>query len=111
MPLRALPEYVVEDIAAFLIFLARFAPGTLAAAAPPGTFVPFLVALIGNARVVRNCYLRAKAVEALAVFSPQLNDDRGGAASFFQSVQVDPVSVAILSRSLMQFYVGACGET
>jgi hypothetical protein len=92
-------------LAEFLIFLANFAPKTMQSNAFPSAIVRVLVALIGNGKLVRKCYLRAKLVEAIAVFSPERMN--GAASPFFQTVQADALSVRILSRSLMQFYVGA----
>lgn len=105
MPFGTLPEYIVEDLADFLIFLANYAPDTMQSNAHPAAIARLLVTLIGNAKLVRNGYLRAKLVEAIAVFSPERMN--GAPSPFFQTVQVDDVSVTILSRSLMQFYVDA----
>ncbi len=99
-----LPDYITEDLADFLIFLANFAPETMQSNAFPSAIVRALVVLIGNSKLVRNCYQRAKLVEAIAAFSPERLD--GAASPFFQTVQTDELSVRILSRSLMQFYVG-----
>jgi hypothetical protein len=66
--------------------------------------VQYMVAFIGNGRLVRNCYMRAKIVEAIAMFSPQRLDVRS--SPFFERVQTNELSVGILSQSLMQFYVG-----
>jgi hypothetical protein len=87
---------------------ARFAPDVLDGAPDAVALVHFLVVFLGNPRLVRNAYQRAKLVEVVAGATPAQQAPHRPPSAFFSLLMTDPLATAVLPRSLMQFYDGAC---
>uniref|UniRef100_A0AAY4C6A2 Ubiquitin conjugation factor E4 core domain-containing protein n=1 Tax=Denticeps clupeoides TaxID=299321 RepID=A0AAY4C6A2_9TELE len=96
----ALPEFYVEDVAEFLLFIVQYSPQVLY---EPCTqdIVTFLVVFICSQNYIRNPYLIAKLVEVLFVTNPAVQPRT---QRFYEMIENHPLSVKQLVPALMKFY-------
>ncbi|KAI7823731.1 ubiquitin elongating factor core-domain-containing protein, partial [Kickxella alabastrina] len=108
---RMLPEFLVEDIVAFVVFAAVYAPDALTDAASQvghaelRTFddvLPlFVVAFLARPALISNPHLKAKLIDVLHMLTyrdPRESDDHA-------SLDASAVSRAYLVPALLRFYV------
>jgi ubiquitin conjugation factor E4 B len=101
---RALPDYIIEDIAEFLLFTAHFHVSAI----EKTNMLPIMhlfMALVANPKYLSNPYLRSKLVEvfcALAKF-PTAHGD--GAQSLVVVFERDPFLVENLVPALVRLFV------
>lgn len=96
----ALPEFYIEDVAEFLLFIVQYFPQVLY---EPCTedIVTFLVVFICSQNYIKNPYLIAKLVEVLFVTNPAVQPRT---QRFFEIMENHPLSVNQLVPALMKFY-------
>ncbi|KAI5095644.1 ubiquitin conjugation factor E4 B isoform X1, partial [Silurus meridionalis] len=96
----ALPEFYIEDVAEFLLFIVQYSPQVLY---EPCTqdIVTFLVVFICSQNYIRNPYLIAKLVEVLFVTNPAVQPRT---QRFFEMIENHPLSINQLVPALMKFY-------
>ncbi|XP_066527459.1 ubiquitin conjugation factor E4 B isoform X2 [Hoplias malabaricus] len=96
----ALPEFYIEDVAEFLLFIVQYSPPVLY---EPCTqdIVTFLIVFICSQNYIRNPYLIAKLVEVLFVTNPAVQPRT---QRFFEMIENHPLSVNQLVPALMKFY-------
>ncbi|XP_036387288.1 ubiquitin conjugation factor E4 B isoform X3 [Megalops cyprinoides] len=96
----ALPEFYIEDVAEFLLFVVQYSPQVLY---EPCTqdIVTFLVVFICSQNYIRNPYLIAKLVEVLFVTNPAVQPRT---QRFSEMMENHPLSVKQLVPALMKFY-------
>uniref|UniRef100_A0A672R880 Ubiquitin conjugation factor E4 B-like n=1 Tax=Sinocyclocheilus grahami TaxID=75366 RepID=A0A672R880_SINGR len=96
----ALPEFYIEDVAEFLLFIVQYFPQVLY---EPCTedIVNFLVVFICSQNYIKNPYLIAKLVEVLFVTNPAVQPRT---QRFFEMMENHPVSINQLVPALMKFY-------
>uniref|UniRef100_A0A8C1IRC6 Ubiquitin conjugation factor E4 B n=1 Tax=Cyprinus carpio TaxID=7962 RepID=A0A8C1IRC6_CYPCA len=96
----ALPEFYIEDVAEFLLFIVQYFPQVLY---EPCTedIVTFLVVFICSQNYIKNPYLIAKLVEVLFVTNPAVQPRT---QRFFEVMENHPLSVNQLVPALMKFY-------
>ncbi|XP_061689948.1 ubiquitin conjugation factor E4 B isoform X1 [Syngnathoides biaculeatus] len=95
-----LPEFYIEDVAEFLLFVVQYSPQVLYEPCVQD-IVTFLVVFICSQNYIRNPYLIAKLVEVLFVTNPavQLRTQR-----FSEMMENHPLSIKQLVPALMKFY-------
>ncbi|XP_061592345.1 ubiquitin conjugation factor E4 B isoform X2 [Cololabis saira] len=96
----ALPEFYIEDVAEFLLFVVQYSPQVLYEPCI-GDIVTFLVVFICNQSYIRNPYLIAKLVEVLFVTNPAVQPRT---QRFSEMMENHPLSVKHLVPALMKFY-------
>ncbi|KAF4078052.1 hypothetical protein AMELA_G00194950 [Ameiurus melas] len=96
----ALPEFYIEDVAEFMLFIVQYSPQVLY---EPCTqdIATFLVVFICSQNYIRNPYLIAKLVEVLFVTNPAVQPRT---QRFFEMIENHPLSVNQLVPALMKFY-------
>ncbi|XP_060749525.1 ubiquitin conjugation factor E4 B isoform X2 [Tachysurus vachellii] len=96
----ALPEFYIEDVAEFMLFIVQYSPQVLY---EPCTqdIVTFLVVFICSQNYIRNPYLIAKLVEVLFVTNPAVQPRT---QLFFEMIENHPLSINQLVPALMKFY-------
>ncbi|XP_056304910.1 ubiquitin conjugation factor E4 B isoform X3 [Danio aesculapii] len=96
----ALPEFYIEDVAEFMLFIVQYFPQVLY---EPCTedIVTFLVVFICSQNYIKNPYLIAKLVEVLFVTNPAVQPRT---QRFFEMLENHPLSVNQLVPALMKFY-------
>ncbi|XP_059397261.1 ubiquitin conjugation factor E4 B-like isoform X2 [Carassius carassius] len=96
----ALPEFYIEDVAEFLLFIVQYFPQVLY---EPCTddIVTFLVVFISSQNYIKNPYLIAKLVEVLFVTNPAVQPRT---QRFFEMMENHPLSINQLVPALMKFY-------
>ncbi|XP_026872131.1 ubiquitin conjugation factor E4 B isoform X3 [Electrophorus electricus] len=96
----ALPEFYIEDVAEFLLFIVQYSPQVLYEPCTQdiGTF---LVVFICSQNYIRNPYLIAKLVEVLFVTNPAVQPRT---QRFSEMIENHPLSVNQLVPALMKFY-------
>uniref|UniRef100_A0A8C9WW91 Ubiquitin conjugation factor E4 B n=1 Tax=Sander lucioperca TaxID=283035 RepID=A0A8C9WW91_SANLU len=96
----ALPEFYVEDVAEFLLFVVQYSPQVLYEPCVQD-IVTFLVVFICSQNYIRNPYLIAKLVEVLFVTNPAVQPRT---QRFSEMMENHPLSVKQLVPALMKFY-------
>ncbi|XP_035992619.1 ubiquitin conjugation factor E4 B isoform X2 [Fundulus heteroclitus] len=96
----ALPEFYVEDVAEFLLFVVQYSPQVLYEPCVQDV-VTFLVAFICSQHYIRNPYLIAKLVEVLFVTNPAVQPRT---QRFSEMMENHPLSIKHLVPALMKFY-------
>lgn len=96
----ALPEFYVEDVAEFLLFVVQYSPQVLYEPCVQD-IVTFLVVFICSQNYIRNPYLIAKLVEVLFVTNPAVQPRT---QRFSEMMENHPLSVKHLVPALMKFY-------
>ncbi|GCB65980.1 ubiquitin conjugation factor E4 B isoform X2 [Scyliorhinus torazame] len=96
----ALPEFYLEDIAEFLLFIVQYSPQVLY---EPCTqeVVTFLVVFICSQNYIRNPYLIAKLVEVMFVTNPAVQPRT---QKFYEIMENHPLATKQLVPALMKFY-------
>lgn len=97
-----LPEYVVEDLVEFILYVSRYAPEALDHE-PLDEIMNFFIAFMGNTSFVKNPYLRCKFVEVLRHWIPF--EDGYQSPKLATLFEVNPVSLKHLIPSLLYLYV------
>ncbi|KAL6045702.1 putative ubiquitin conjugation factor E4 [Balamuthia mandrillaris] len=113
MVFRALPQFVVEDMIEFVLFVFKFSPESISTSLAANSLVGFLVLFLGSSEHVKNPYLRSKLVEVLYEFSPDADRDefrrgysRPPALPFvFTELNSNPLAQKYLIPSLIRLYV------
>uniref|UniRef100_A0A8C7VPP6 Ubiquitin conjugation factor E4 B n=1 Tax=Oncorhynchus mykiss TaxID=8022 RepID=A0A8C7VPP6_ONCMY len=103
----ALPEFYIEDVAEFLLFVVQYSPQVLYEPCVQN-IVTFLVVFICSQNYIRNPYLIAKLVEVLFVTNPAVQPRT---QRFSEMMENHQLSVKHLVPALMKFYTGetTCG--
>ncbi|XP_041712907.1 ubiquitin conjugation factor E4 B isoform X2 [Coregonus clupeaformis] len=96
----ALPEFYIEDVAEFLLFVVQYSPQVLYEPCVQD-IVTFLVVFICSQNYIRNPYLIAKLVEVLFVTNPAVQPRT---QRFSEMMENHPLSVKLLVPALMKFY-------
>uniref|UniRef100_A0A8C6UVS8 Ubiquitin conjugation factor E4 B n=1 Tax=Neogobius melanostomus TaxID=47308 RepID=A0A8C6UVS8_9GOBI len=96
----ALPEFYIEDVAEFLLFVVQYSPQVLYEPCVQD-IVTFLVVFICSQNYIRNPYLIAKLVEVLFVTNPAVQPRT---QRFFEMMENHPLSIKQLVPALMKFY-------
>ncbi|XP_030843161.1 ubiquitin conjugation factor E4 B isoform X2 [Strongylocentrotus purpuratus] len=96
----ALPEYYIEDIAEFLLFVVQHMPQILEDTAQHD-MVPFLLTFMCSGQYLKNPYLVAKLVEVFFVLSPAVQPKT---AKLFEAIQLHSLAIPHLVPALMRFY-------
>ena len=78
MEWSTLPEWFIEDLADYLLYVSRAYPQLLATGARLDEFMLFLVVCIGSPQYVRSPYLRSKLSEVIHAWLPREGDGPGG---------------------------------
>ncbi|KAK7093486.1 ubiquitin conjugation factor E4 B-like isoform X2 [Littorina saxatilis] len=101
MQFSALPEFYLEDITDFLLFVLPYMPDVLA---DPGTgsIIQLLIVMMCSQNYMRNPYLLAKMVEVIFVMQPMVQPK---AIKINQALLMHELALGYLTPSLMQFYV------
>ncbi|KJE97383.1 hypothetical protein, variant [Capsaspora owczarzaki ATCC 30864] len=97
----SLPEYFVEDIAEFLVFVTRMAPNVVDRISLD-PLIRFIVTFIASVSYIRNPYLRAKLVEIITRLTPEFTGQRVN--RFGQLIERHPLAIEHLTPSLIQFF-------
>ncbi|XP_048250307.1 ubiquitin conjugation factor E4 B-like [Haliotis rufescens] len=100
MQFSALPEFYVEDIADFLLFVLQYNPQILD---DPATtkILQLLIVLVCNGSYISNPYLVAKLVEVMFVLQPTVQPK---AEKLNEALLLHPLALEFLSPALMLFY-------
>uniref|UniRef100_A0A8C9SBI1 Ubiquitin conjugation factor E4 B n=1 Tax=Scleropages formosus TaxID=113540 RepID=A0A8C9SBI1_SCLFO len=96
----ALPEFYVEDVAEFILFIVQYFPQVLYEPCTQDV-VTFLVVFICSENYIRNPYLIAKLVEVLFVTNPAVQPRTH---RFSEMMENHPLAVKQLVPALMKFY-------
>lgn len=96
----ALPEFYIEDVAEFLLFVVQYSPQVLYEPCVQD-IVTFLVVFTCSQNYIRNPYLIAKLVEVLFVTNPAVQPRT---QRFSEMMENHPLSVKQLVPALMKFY-------
>ncbi|XP_072306260.1 ubiquitin conjugation factor E4 B isoform X1 [Eucyclogobius newberryi] len=96
----ALPEFYIEDVAEFLLFVVQYSPQVLYEPCVQD-IVTFLVVFICSQNYIRNPYLIAKLVEVLFVTNPAVQPRT---QRFFEMMENHPLAIKQLVPALMKFY-------
>lgn len=96
----ALPEFYIEDIAQFLLFIVQFSPNTLEDFNLKD-LVNFLIIFVCSSDYFHNPYVVAKLVEVIFVLNPTIQPK---AKVFYERIENHPLSVQYLAPALMKFY-------
>ncbi|XP_071203119.1 ubiquitin conjugation factor E4 B-like isoform X2 [Salvelinus alpinus] len=96
----ALPEFYIEDVAEFLLFVVQYSPQVLYEPCVQN-IVTFLVVFICSQNYIRNPYLIAKLVEVLFVTNPAVQPRTQRISEMMEN---HPLSVKHLVPALMKFY-------
>ena len=96
----ALPEFLSEDVADFLAFMANsriwiedFAMNEL---------LEFTVTALSCPKYIKNPYLKSKLVETIYIMSPEV---QGRMTSFYSLILDHPLAVDCLAHALMSFFI------
>ncbi|KAI9096092.1 ubiquitin elongating factor core-domain-containing protein [Phlyctochytrium arcticum] len=103
-----LPEWIIEDICEFYLFIVRNDPGILENN-PRDAFMTFAMTILANPHLVRNPHLKSKLVEILFTFTwPLWVSQSGQTSGRLDGVfSTHPMAQLLLVPNLMRFYVDA----
>jgi len=101
MHFAALPDYFIEDIVEFLLFIDIHAPHILDDPCVED-FVPFLIVMLCSYNYIANPYLAAKLIEIVFAVDPTVQPR---ARKFYDIVVSNPVGEIHMAPALMKFYV------
>ncbi|XP_032904001.1 ubiquitin conjugation factor E4 B isoform X7 [Amblyraja radiata] len=96
----ALPEFYLEDIAEFLLFVVQYSPQVLYEPCTQDV-VTFLVVFTCSQNYIRNPYLIAKLVEVVFVTNPTVQPRT---QKFYEMMENHPLATKQLVPALMKFY-------
>lgn len=97
----AYPDWYIEDIADFLLFLIQNLPAVVEENTTDH-MIRFLIVFINNSHVCLNPYVIAKLIEFLFIASPRL---QAVSEQFHHRLYNNPLAENFLSCALMRFYV------
>lgn len=97
----ALPDYFIEDVVEFLLFIDMHVPQILDDV-NLDTFIPLIIILICNNNYIANPYLVAKLVELLFAMDPSLQPR---ARNLYEKFASNTIGELYLMQSLIKFYV------
>ncbi|XP_061422260.1 ubiquitin conjugation factor E4 B isoform X1 [Lethenteron reissneri] len=97
----ALPEFYIEDIAEFLLFIIQYSPQVLQSEPCGPDLATFLLVFVCSHTYLRNPYLLAKLVEVLFVLNPSVQPRT---ARFHEMLENHQLGTRHLAPSLMKFY-------
>lgn len=97
---KLLPEWVVDDLADFLLFGLQFMPAVVSNLVDNG-IVTWLLVSLSNTHHFANPYLVSKLVEILFVVNPSVQDKTG---EMYSRIMTHPLCQESLPSSLMKFY-------
>lgn len=97
----ALPDYFIEDVVEFLLFIDMHVPQILDDPCLD-TFIPLMIILICNYNYIANPYLVAKLVELLFAMDPSLQPR---ARNLYEKFASNTIGELYLMQSLIKFYV------
>ncbi|XP_033104653.1 ubiquitin conjugation factor E4 B-like [Anneissia japonica] len=100
MEFASLPEWYMEDIAEFILFIVQFSPNILQDTCLP-TVITFLVVFVSSANYIHNPYLVAKLIEVLFVLNPAIQEKT---KQVFEDITLHPMSSRHLVPALMNFF-------
>uniref|UniRef100_T1ISF9 Ubiquitin conjugation factor E4 B n=1 Tax=Strigamia maritima TaxID=126957 RepID=T1ISF9_STRMM len=100
MPFAAYPEWYIEDVADFLLFVLQFAPQVLEDTCTPD-ILTFLVLFICSPTYISNPYLVAKLIEVIFVANPVIQPR---SELLYHNIMTHPLAEKHLIYSLMEFY-------
>ncbi|KAL0082191.1 ubiquitin elongating factor core-domain-containing protein [Phycomyces blakesleeanus] len=99
-----LPEWIVEDIVEFFIFVGKFGYDTQVIKMNPQTeLVTFIITFLRNTKYIKNPYLKAKFVEILFFYTYPIA--KGVPGELEAMLNSHPLALEHLVPSLMTFYV------
>ncbi|PNF25093.1 hypothetical protein B7P43_G02009 [Cryptotermes secundus] len=98
----ALPEWYVEDIAEFLLFVLQFTPGVVADCTED-SLITWLLVVVCSPQCIKNPYMVAKIIEVLFVINPGI---QSRTEQLHARVMAHPISEMHLPSCLMKFYTG-----
>ncbi|KAL8587345.1 hypothetical protein ACOMHN_045592 [Nucella lapillus] len=101
MQFSALPEFYLEDITDFLLFVLPYMPDVLADPGM-GSVLQLLIVMVCSQNYIRNPYLVAKLVEVVFVMQPMVQPR---AHKISQALLTHELALGFLTPALMQFYV------
>jgi ubiquitin conjugation factor E4 B len=102
LALASLPEFYIEDVAEFLLFLANWKPDLMTQSNVDVN--KFLLLFICRSQWVSNPYLVAKLVEVLFVLVPEFHTSASQSTIFFENLISSNLAVCNLGPALMNFY-------
>ncbi|XP_048766609.1 ubiquitin conjugation factor E4 B-like [Ostrea edulis] len=100
MPFGALPDFYLEDIADFLLFVIQFSPDVLNDPSI-SQIIHMLIVMVCNNEYIGNPYLTAKLVEVIFVMNPSIQRRTG---TLNEQFLLHPLAVKHLVPALMKFY-------
>jgi len=95
-----LPEWVVDDVADFLLFGLQFVPWVVSANCTRN-LVTWLLTILCHSHYFSNPYLVSKLVEVLFICNPQVQEKTG---EIYSMIMSHPISAEFLPSALMRFY-------
>eukprot|EP00127_Corallochytrium_limacisporum_P006751 Clim_evm21s235 gene=Clim_evmTU21s235 len=104
---RNLPEFVVEDVAEFLLFLAKAHFWDILNGQPHQDIMSFLIYFLCSSTHIKNPYLRAKLAEFLWLCMPetQAHGKRGNAINNWMGIlQTNDLAIKFLPKGMIKFY-------
>ena len=102
MEVASLPDYLVSDVAEFLLFVNMYAYAVLEDPVM-SDIVTFLVVFVCSPNYISNPYLVAKIVEVLFVMNPHIQPV---ASKIHEMILSHPLAMGNLAPALMNFYTG-----
>uniref|UniRef100_UPI00358E0FF2 ubiquitin conjugation factor E4 B isoform X2 n=1 Tax=Myxine glutinosa TaxID=7769 RepID=UPI00358E0FF2 len=97
----AMPEFYIEDVAEFLLFVIQYCPQVLQGEPCAPDVVTFLLVFVCSQHYLRNPYLVAKLVEVLFLLNPGVQPRT---TTFHAMLENHPMGVRFLAPALMKFY-------
>ena len=104
MEFAALPEYLIEDMADYMLFLSRFSIDTMDSC-DVTPLIHLFVALVSSTHYLNNPYLRAKLVEVFCGVAEFPTAHGPGCPSLSAQLTSDPFVCHHLMPSLIRLYV------
>ncbi|TPX62156.1 hypothetical protein PhCBS80983_g00746 [Powellomyces hirtus] len=108
MAFTILPEWIIEDICDFYLFVMRY-EGPTFEGLPRDAFLTFTMTFLANPSYMKNPHLKSKFVEILFTFTwPLYRTETGeGRGTLDDVLCTHPLAKALLVSNLMRFYVDA----
>ncbi|KAK3104970.1 hypothetical protein FSP39_014399 [Pinctada imbricata] len=101
MPFGALPDYYIEDISDYLLFVLQFMPNVLDDPCI-NRVLNMLIVFVCSNNYIGNPYLTAKLIEVVFVMNPSVQDRT---SVLHEKFLLHPLSISHLVPALMKFYV------
>jgi len=107
---RALPEFFVEDVADFFLFLGRYSPENLRAN-DLSALINFIVMFLSQPDYVKSPHLRSKLAEIIYMFTPDYQEQSGARTNAEYVFNASPFVQKNLAKGLMDFYQGCVSSS